>query len=637
MKKKIKNENPGYTFMKFPENQMSILAFALKSISECVSITDMDDRVIFINESFIKTYGYSEDELVDKPISIVRSPNNSPEIVREILPATKRGGWRGELMNRRKDGSDFPVSLATSIIYDDNEQAIAIMGVASDISERKKVEDALRESERYARALLDAIPDLMFRLDRTGTYLDYKAGIEDLYFQSETIIGKRNRDMTPPEFADLIEEKIHSTLEKGVMEVFEYKLPVTNRGIRIYEARMVASGQDEVTAISRDITDRKKADEALRESEKLLRESQIIAGLGSYVLDISSGQWRSSGVLDKIFGINKTYDHSIENWEALIHKDHRQEMSKYFNDEVLKKQIRFDKEYKIIRNNDKVERWVHGLGKLEVDDQGHLVKMVGTVQDITEQKQIQEEIKKLNNELEDRVFERTVQLEAANKELEAFSYSVSHDLHAPIRAIRGFTQILIKNYQSKLDEDGKEICAIIQESAVHMGQLVDDLLKFSQFNRIDIKFSAIDMKYLCNAIYIELTTPETRQKIDFQIETLHPAWGDQTLIRQVWTNLISNALKFSSYCSNVIINISSKEQKGYTVYCIKDNGAGFDMNYMDKLFGVFQRLHSVKEFEGNGVGLAIVQRIIYRHGGKVWAEGEINKGASFYFKLPIKG
>jgi signal transduction histidine kinase len=387
---------------------------------------------------------------------------------------------------------------------------------------------------------------------------------------------------------------------------------------------------------ARDITHEKEVMRKLEESEKLLRESQVIAGLGSYILDIPTGKWKSSGVLDNLFGIDKTYDRSVEGWETLIHPDFRSQMIAYFNDEVLEKQIRFDKEYKIIRMNDKAERWVHGLGELEVNDLGQLLKMYGTIQDITEQKKIQDEIKKLNDELEVRVLERTAQLEAANKELEAFSYSVSHDLRAPLRAIHGFTQILIEDYQSNLDDEGKRVCAVIQENALQMGQLVDDLLKFSQLNRIDIQFSAIDMKNIATSVYAEQTTPEERQKIDFQIESLHPVWGDQLLIRQVWTNLISNALKFSSHSSKPRISVSSKELKGSVIYCIKDNGAGFDMKYLDKLFGVFQRLHSAKEFEGTGVGLAIVQSIIHRHGGKVWAEGEINKGASFYFSIPMK-
>lgn len=253
-----------------PEVQSSMLAFALKSISECVCISDMDDIIMFVNEAFIKTYGYSLKELVGKPINFVRSDSNPKEILDAILPATIKGGWRGELMNRRKNGEEFPVSIATSVIYDDNGKAVAIMGVASDITERKKVESALRESEQRARALLDTIPDLMFRNDKNGVYLDFKAGIEDLYFQRETIIGKRNRDITPPGFADLIDEKIKSTLENGTMELFEYELPIPNRGIRIFEARMVSSGTDEVTTISRDITERKQAEDALRKKMKEL-------------------------------------------------------------------------------------------------------------------------------------------------------------------------------------------------------------------------------------------------------------------------------------------------------------------------------------------------------------------------------
>jgi PAS domain S-box-containing protein len=517
MKRSSNEEEHEIQIMKFHEDQSSMLAFALKSISECVSITDVNDRVIFVNEAFLRTYGYSREEILGKPITIVRSPNNAPDLVREILPATMCGGWHGELMNCRKDGSEFPISLATSIIFDDNGDVIGIMGISSDITERRKVEVALQESEN------------------------------------------------------------------------------------------------------------------------LLRESQSIAGLGSYVLEISTGDWKSSEVLDKIFGIDEAYEHSVEGWEALIHPDFREEMSTYFSDEVLGKRTRFDKEYKIIRNIDKVERWVHGLGKLEANHKGELVKMYGTIQDITEQKLIQDENKRLNNELENRVFERTSQLIEANRELEAFSYSVSHDLRAPIRAIHGFTQILIEDYQVTMDEEGKRVCSIIQENAMQMGQLVDDLLKFSQLNRIDIHFSEIDMKNIADIVYAELTTPENRLKIDFRIEPLHFAWGDQNLIRQAWTNLISNALKFSSHRSNVKISISSEIQKNHIVYCIKDNGAGFDMKYMDKLFGVFQRLHSIREFEGTGIGLAIVQRIIHRHGGKVWAEGEINKGASFYFSIPVKG
>jgi PAS domain S-box-containing protein len=238
-------------------------------------------------------------------------------------------------------------------------------------------------------------------------------------------------------------------------------------------------------------------------------------------------------------------------------------------------------------------------------------------------------IKALNKELQRSI----VEVSLANKELEAFSYSVSHDLRAPLRAVDGFTEILLREYGPKLDEEGKRICSVIAGNSKKMGQLIDELLSLSRLDRAEMHFSAIDMNSLANAVYDELTTPEMRQRIDFHLDDLNKASGDRVLIKQVWMNLIANAIKFSSHREQPVISITSREEKDQKVYCVKDNGAGFNMQYADKLFGVFQRLHSESEFEGTGVGLAIVQRVVNRHGGKVWAEGEIDKGATFCFSL----
>jgi light-regulated signal transduction histidine kinase (bacteriophytochrome) len=205
-----------------------------------------------------------------------------------------------------------------------------------------------------------------------------------------------------------------------------------------------------------------------------------------------------------------------------------------------------------------------------------------------------------------------------------------------LRAIDGFTEILLREYGTKLDDEGKRICSIITGNAQKMGQLIDELLSLSRLGRAGIHSSPIDMKAMVNSVYLEVTTPEMRQWIDFHLGDMHNASGDPLLIRQVWMNLISNAIKFSSRRKNLVLSIISRKEDDYVVYCVKDNGAGFNMKYRDKLFNVFQRLHSEREFEGTGVGLAIVKRIVQKHGGRVWAEGEVDKGATFCFTLPDK-
>jgi signal transduction histidine kinase len=239
-------------------------------------------------------------------------------------------------------------------------------------------------------------------------------------------------------------------------------------------------------------------------------------------------------------------------------------------------------------------------------------------------------------ELEDRVRERTAQLEAANKELESFSYSVAHDLRAPLRAIDGFSRIVEEDYAGKLDVEGRRLLGVIRDNSQKMGGLIDDLLEYSRLGRKPLSSAEIDMHRLVEEVFGELQASGGRS-LKVVLAALPPARGDALLVKQTWANLLGNAIKFSGKREQPVIEVSGYENGAENVYCVKDNGAGFDMKYIDKLFGVFQRLHSAEEFAGTGVGLAIVQRVVSRHGGRVWAEGKVDEGAAFHFSLPKGG
>jgi light-regulated signal transduction histidine kinase (bacteriophytochrome) len=254
--------------------------------------------------------------------------------------------------------------------------------------------------------------------------------------------------------------------------------------------------------------------------------------------------------------------------------------------------------------------------------------------EIGERKQAEAEIRRLNEGLEQRVHQRTAQLEATNQELESFCYSVSHDLRAPLRAINGFSRIFLEEYLDKLDDEGKRLLHVIQGNTYKMAELIDDLLALSRIGRKDIELSDIDMDTLIQKVSREIET--TDGNLEVNLKPLPPARGDEGMIRQVFFHLIANAIKFTRSREAAMIEVGGYAKDSENVYYVRDNGIGFDMQYIDKLFGAFQRLHSGEEFEGMGIGLATVKRIINRHGGRVWAEGKENEGATFYFSLPTE-
>ncbi len=292
-------------------------------------------------------------------------------------------------------------------------------------------------------------------------------------------------------------------------------------------------------------------------------------------------------------------------------------------------------EHRIIRKDGKV-RWVSHVRLPYRDPTGRLLAYDGVIKDITLRKQAEEEVRLLNRELEERVTKRTIQYEEANRELESFAYSVSHDLRAPLRHISGFLDLFMKNadMEKEFDQKNRNYLTNISQAAVKMGKLIDDLLSFSRMGRQEIIFQEADLEKITESVIREVEPDTAERNIRWQITGLPVVRGDISLLRIVMVNLISNALKFTRPREQAVIEVGCESRGDETVVFVRDNGVGFDKEYTDKIFGVFQRLHREDEFEGSGVGLSMVQRIVHRHGGKIWADGEVDRGAVFYFSLP---
>ncbi len=376
------------------------------------------------------------------------------------------------------------------------------------------------------------------------------------------------------------------------------------------------------------------ANEALRESEERLNFALKKSHTGGWELDLEGRSVRRTLEHDRIFG----YDTILPEWTYETFLSHvlpedREDVDRGFR-AAVRTRTEWDFECRIRRVDGEV-RWVWGICEYQRDEDGQTETMAGIVQDITPRKRAEEEILQLNASLEQRVQERTSQLAAANQELEAFSYSVSHDLRAPLRAVDGFSRMVVEDYSERLDDEGRRMLGVIRSETQRMGRLIDDLLAFSRLGRQQMELEEIDMREIAQAVFDEQVAQEPAgRNFHLVIRDLPPVRATATMIRQVWVNLIGNAIKFTKGRDPAEIEIGAMEgEDGVPVYYVKDNGAGFDMRFADKLFGVFQRLHSAEEFPGTGVGLALVQRIVHRHGGTIWAQGEVDRGATFYFTI----
>lgn len=382
-----------------------------------------------------------------------------------------------------------------------------------------------------------------------------------------------------------------------------------------------------------DITQQKQIEEVLAESERRFRAVLENVTLIAVILDSDGQITFCNDFLLKLTGW-KREEILGKNWfDIFIPANQQDNVRKLFTATMHQHEIEHHHENPILCKDGSL-RTISWSNILLENENGEAIGVTSIGEDITERKKAETSLRILTEELEEKVRSRTSELEESNRQLEAFSYSISHDLRAPIRAIDSFSKIVLEEEEKVLSSEGKRNLAIIRKNTQRMGRMVDDLLQFSRTARAELKKVQFDMPPMICKLLEEAVKLEPQRKFNTECLSMPKAYGDPSLLRQVWMNLIGNAVKFTRNCSIAHISVGGREEEDNMLYWITDNGAGFDMKYADKLFGVFQRLHTQQEFEGSGVGLAIVHRILQRHNGTIWARGEVGKGATFTFSLP---
>ena len=500
-----------------------------------------------------------------------------------------------------------------------------------DITERKRAEEALRESEERFRTTLDNMIDggQIIGFDYRYLYVNDTA-VRHGRTTREELLGKTMMEAYPGIEKTEMFARLRECMKKRVQHQMdnEFIYPDGSRGWFHLSMQPVPEG---VFLLSEDVTEQKRAEEALRESQRRFHETVKNLDEGYYSVTPDGLLLDHNLAFNRILGIDVAQD--VRGSQLPDFWQNPDDRMEYLNELMTRGFIR---NYMINAkkiNGEKIV--VMASAHLVKDDKGRMVRIEGTFADFTERKQAEEEIRRLNESLEVRVRERTAQLEEANKELEAFSYSVSHDLRAPLRSIDGFSQVILEDYQDRLDDRGKDHLNRVRAATRRMGRLIDDILKLSRLSRAEICFVQVDLSALARSITDELAVKEPERTVDIVIAENVSAKGDPALLKVAMENLISNAWKFTSGHSRARIEFGIAENDGIKEYFVRDDGAGFDMKYADRLFTPFQRLHGVAEFEGTGIGLALVRRIINRHLGTIRAEGVVEKGAAIYFTLGI--
>jgi PAS domain S-box-containing protein len=618
------------TERKRAEAAVAELAAIVESSDDAIIGKDLQGIITSWNAGAEKMFGYTPSEMIGASIRrLIPLARQTEEA--KILGQIKRGESvrHFETVRVRKDGSTVDVSVAVSAIKDRTGKIVGASKVVRDITERKNSEEARRTSEVRYRALFEYAADGIVIANPESYYIDANASAcRMLGYTRGELVGLHAKDIVTQTEVAHIETALEMIKAKSAYHR-EWQFRRKDGSVFLADVMATMMPDGNLLGMVRDVTERRRTETAFAASELRYRRLFETAKDGILILDAETGMVVDvNPFLITTLGFSHEEFLSKAIWELGFFKDIWANAEKFAE---LK-----DKEY--VRYEHLPLETSTGQ-RIEVEFVSNVYLVEGkkviqcNVRDVTARREAEESLCQLNANLEQRVIQRTAQLEAANKDLESFSYSVSHDLRAPLRAISGFSRIVLEDHSAEMDADGLRYLQLVEKSALQMGQLIDDLLTFSRTGRQALNVQPVITADVVNAALDDLKTMQENRRVNISVGDLADCEADPSLLRQVWLNLLSNALKYTRNCDPAVITIASRREGEMDVFFVRDNGAGFDMKYADKLFGVFQRLHLADDYEGTGVGLALVQRIVQRHGGRVWAEAKLNLGATFHFTL----
>ena len=607
-----------------------------------VAITDPAGRILYVNEHFCRVSQYQTHELIGQNHRIVNSGHHPSSFFKAMWQSIASGqGWKGEICNRAKDGSLYWVDTTIVPFLDGQGRPYQYVAIRTDITRRKRMEEMLHHQEqiRY-RQLFDDNPMPMVVYDQDSfKFLAVNDAALALY-------GYRRDAFLSLGVVDVIAGRV----DEGLIAKFRHGGPVLNHTSAVqqrtrdgrlietetYSHTLMFSGSRARMVMVLDVTERLRMMDAVRHSEGRLRaviehspNCVAIVSADGIIIDINPAGLHfaeAEGPSEVIghpfirFVQPEDHDLALAVHEATLN-GHSGTTS--FRAVGLKG----------------AQRWLEtSVVPLRLRESNE-VSVLSVTQDVTERVAATNELERLNAELEDRVRQRTAQLEEVNRQLESFSYTVSHDLRLPLSGVNGFCYLLEKEISAQVSERGRHLMSRIRASAVQMSDMIEGLLQLSQLGRVTPQFSVVDLGEMANQILEGLAASAPQRKVEITVQPELLAFGDGRLLMQVLSNLLGNAWKFTSLREIARISVGSEvDQDGRVIFFVRDNGAGFDMGKADKLFSAFQRLHSTSDFAGSGIGLATVHRIIERHQGHVWACSEVNEGAVFFFRLgDLKG